>query len=212
MKPSYIAVEGAIGVGKTTLARRLAATLDATLLLEQPDDNPFLPRFYRDPAASAFSTQMTFLLQRAGQVERLHQRDLFARHCVADFMFEKDRLFAQLTLSSTDLALYSRVFERLSFELPRPDRLLYLTAPIDLLMSRIAQRGREYEDPIEPPYLEALSDAYARWFRESKDVPVIEIDTSRLDLVGSDADYATLLGALERDDAPLLRLPDDALL
>ena len=212
MKPSYIAVEGAIGVGKTTLARRLAATLDATLLLEQPDDNPFLPRFYRDPAASAFSTQMTFLLQRAGQVERLHQRDLFARHCVADFMFEKDRLFAQLTLSSTDLALYSRVFERLSFELPRPDRLLYLTAPIDLLMSRIAQRGREYEDPIEPPYLEALSEAYARWFRDSCDVPVIEVDTSRLDLVGSDADYTTLLDALEREDAPLVRLPDDALL
>ena len=212
MKPSYIAVEGAIGVGKTTLARRLAATLDATLLLEQPDDNPFLPRFYRDPAGSAFSTQMTFLLQRAGQVEQLHQRDLFNRHCVADFMFEKDRLFAELTLSPADLALYSKVFERLSFELPRPDRLIYLTAPVDLLMSRIARRGREYEDPIEPSYLDALSDAYLRWFRDSCRVPVIEIDTSRLDLVGSQADYDALLEALERDDAPFLRLPDDALL
>ena len=212
MKPSYIAVEGAIGVGKTTLARRLAGTLDATLLLEQPDDNPFLPRFYRDPAGSAFSTQMTFLLQRAGQVEQLHQRDLFNRHCVADFMFEKDRLFAELTLSPADLALYSKVFERLSFELPRPDRLIYLTAPVDLLMSRIARRGREYEDPIEPSYLDALSDAYLRWFRDSCRVPVIEIDTSRLDLVGSQADYDALLEALERDDAPFLRLPDDALL
>lgn len=212
MKPSYIAVEGAIGAGKTTLARRLAATLDATLMLEQPDDNPFLPRFYRDPAASAFSTQMTFLLQRAGQVERLHQRDLFARHCVADFMFEKDRLFAELTLSPADLALYSQVFERLSFELPRPDRLIHLTAPVDLLMSRIARRGREYEDPIEPSYLESLSDAYLRWFRDSCRVAVIEIDTSRLDLVGSEADYAALLEALEREDAPFLRLPDDALL
>jgi deoxyadenosine/deoxycytidine kinase len=212
VKPSYIAVEGAIGAGKTTLARRLAATLDATLMLEQPDDNPFLPRFYRDPAASAFSTQMTFLLQRAGQVERLHQRDLFARHCVADFMFEKDRLFAELTLSPADLALYSQVFERLSFELPRPDRLIHLTAPVDLLMSRIARRGREYEDPIEPSYLESLSDAYLRWFRDSCRVAVIEIDTSRLDLVGSEADYAALLEALEREDAPFLRLPDDALL
>jgi deoxyguanosine kinase len=212
VKPSYIAVEGAIGVGKTTLARRLAGSLDATLLLEQPDDNPFLPRFYRDPAGSAFSTQMTFLLQRAGQVERLHQRDLFARHCVADFMFEKDRLFAELTLSPTDLALYARVFERLSFELPRPDRLIYLTAPVDLLMSRIARRGREYEDPIEPSYLESLSEAYVRWFRESCRVPVIEIDTSRVDLVGRDPDYAALLEALEREDVPFLRLPDDALL
>jgi deoxyguanosine kinase len=213
VKPTYIAVEGAIGVGKTTLARRLAATLDATLLLEQPDDNPFLRRFYRDPAASAFATQMTFLLQRAGQVERLHQRDLFMRHCVSDFMFEKDRLFAELTLSPADLSLYVRVFERLSFELPRPDRLLYLTAPVDLLMSRIARRGRDYEDPIEPPYLEALSEAYARWFRSACDVPVIEIDTARLDLVGSDEDYAALLAALERDDVPrTLRLPDDALL
>jgi deoxyadenosine/deoxycytidine kinase len=212
VKPSYIAVEGAIGVGKTTLARRLASTLDATLLLEQPDDNPFLPRFYRDPAASAFSTQMTFLLQRAGQVERLHQLDLFARHCVADFMFEKDRLFAELTLSSADLLLYAKVFERLSFELPRPDRLIHLTAPVDLLMSRIARRGREYEDPIEPSYLEALSDAYLRWFRDSCRVPVVEIDTSRLDLVGSETDYAALLEALEREDAGFLRLPDDALL
>jgi deoxyadenosine/deoxycytidine kinase len=211
--PSYIAVEGAIGVGKTTLARRLAETLDATLLLEQPDDNPFLPRFYRDPAASAFATQMTFLLQRAGQVERLHQRDLFARHCVADFMFEKDRLFAELTLSPPDLSLYLKVFERLSFELPRPDRLLYLTAPVELLMSRIARRGREYEDPIEPSYLEGLSEAYVRWFRTSCDVPVIEVDTSRIDLVNSDADYAALVAALERDAVPrMLRLPDDALL
>jgi deoxyguanosine kinase len=211
MKPSYIAIEGAIGAGKTTLARRLAATLGASLLLEQPDENPFLPRFYRDPAGTAFSTQMTFLLQRAGQVEQLHQRDLFTGHCVADFMFDKDRLFAELTLGAADLALYARVFERLSFELPQPDRLIHLTAPIDLLMSRIAQRGREYETPIEPTYLEALSSAYARWFRESVRVPVVEVDTSRLDLVGCEADYAALLDALE-SDSPFVRLPGSALL
>lgn len=211
MRPSYIAIEGAIGAGKTTLARKLAASLGASLLLEQPDENPFLPRFYRDPASAAFSTQMTFLLQRAGQVEQLRQRDLFERHCVADFMFDKDRLFAELTLSSADLALYARVFERLSFELPRPDRLIYLTAPIDLLMSRIAQRGRAYETPIEPAYLASLSSAYARWFRETVHVSVIEVDTSRLDLVGSVADYAALLAALE-SDAAFQQLPGSALL
>lgn len=211
MQPGYIAIEGAIGAGKTTLARKLAASLDASLLLEQPDENPFLPRFYRDPAGAAFSTQMTFLLQRAGQVEQLHQRDLFTRYCVADFMFDKDRLFAELTLSAADLALYARVFDRLSFELPQPDRLIYLTAPVDLLMSRIAQRGREYETPIEPTYLDALSGAYARWFRESVRVPVIEIDTSRVDLVGCPSDYAALLEALE-SDSPFQQLPGSALL
>ncbi|TDU24408.1 deoxyadenosine/deoxycytidine kinase [Panacagrimonas perspica] len=211
MKSGYIAIEGVIGAGKTTLAKKLAASLGATLLLEQPDENPFLARFYRDPAGAAFSTQMTFLLQRAGQVEQLHQRDLFAGQFVADFMFDKDRLFAELTLSATDLALYAKVFERLSFELPQPDRLIHLTAPVDLLMSRVAHRGREYETPIEAGYLEALSDAYARWFRESVRVPVIEIDTSRIDLVGCEADYALLLDALD-SDSPFVQLPGSALL
>lgn len=211
MKPSYIVIEGVIGVGKTTLARRLAATLDAHLLLEAPDDNPFLPRFYRDPSATAFATQMTFLLQRAGQVEQLHQRDLFARHCVADFMFDKDRLFAELTLSVADLSLYTQVFDRLAFELPRPDRLIYLTAPVNLLLGRIVRRGRQYEAGIEPGYLDALSEAYARWLRERVEVPVIEVDTATVDLVGSAVDYAALLEALA-SDAPRLRLAGSALL
>ncbi len=211
MKSGYIAIEGVIGAGKTTLAKKLARSLGATLLLEQPDENPFLPRFYRDPGGAAFSTQMTFLLQRAGQVEQLHQRDLFSGQFVADFMFDKDRLFAELTLSAGDLALYAKVFERLSFELPQPDRLIYLTAPVDLLLSRIADRGREYETPIEAEYLDALSGAYARWFRESVRVPVIEVDTSRIDLVGSETDYTALLTALE-SDAPFVQLPGRALL
>lgn len=211
MKPSYIAVEGPIGAGKTTLARKLAATLGASLLLEQPDDNPFLPRFYRDPAGSAFSTQMTFLLQRAGQVEQLHQRELFTGQCVADFMFEKDRLFAELTLGAADLALYTQVFERLAFELPAPDRLIYLTAPVDVLMARIAQRGRAYEVPIQPEYLEALSAMYAGWFRRSVRIPVIEVDAAQFDLLGSRADYAELIAALDTDRAHV-RLARDALL
>lgn len=211
MKPSYIAIEGAIGAGKTTLARKLAATLGASLVLEQPDENPFLPRFYRDPAGSAFSTQMTFLLQRAGQVEQLHQRDLFTGQCVADFMFDKDRLFAELTLGAADLALYTQVFERLAFELPTPDRLIYLTAPVDLLMARIAQRGRAYEVPIQPGYLDALSGTYARWFRHAVRVPVIEVDAAQFDLLGSEADYAELLAALDSPES-YVRLARGALI
>ena len=211
VKPSYIAIEGVIGAGKTTLARKLAATLGAGLLLEQPDENPFLPRFYRDPAGAAFSTQMTFLLQRAGQVEQLHQRDLFTGQCVADFMFEKDRLFAELTLGAGDLALYVNVFDRLAFELPAPDRLIYLTAPVDVLMSRIAQRGRDYETPIEPGYLNELSSAYARWFRDHVRVPVIEVDTAQFDLLGCEAHFAALVAALDMEQ-PLVQLPPAALL
>lgn len=211
MKPSFIAVEGVIGAGKTTLARKLAQTLGANLLLEQPDENPFLPRFYRDAAGAAFPTQLTFLLQRAGQVEQLHQRDLFTAVWVADFMFEKDRLFAELTLNATDFELYLRVFERLSFDLPPPDRIIYLTAPIDLLMQRIARRGRDYEVPIEPEYLQLLADAYARWVRRHSGVPLIEIDTAQFDFVSRESDYAELLDALESED-DLIRLPRGALL
>ncbi|MGQ0620008.1 MAG: deoxynucleoside kinase [Panacagrimonas sp.] len=206
-----MAIEGVIGAGKTTLARKLAATLSAKLLLEQPDENPFLPRFYRDPAGAAFSTQLTFLLQRAGQVEQLRQRDLFTEIWVADFMFEKDRLFAELTLNAADFELYAQVFERLSFDLPPPDRIIHLTAPLDLLMSRIASRGRAYEAPIEPAYLARLASGYARWMRGSTGTPLIEIDTAQFDFLNRDADYAELLEALESGE-PQVRLPRGALL
>lgn len=211
MKPSYIVVEGVIGAGKTTVARKLAAALNATLLLEEPDENPFLPRFYRDPAGAAFSTQLTFLLQRAGQVEQLQQRDLFAGHCVADFMFEKDRLFAELTLSAADFALYAQVFERLAFELPQPDRIIYLTAPIDVLMSRITQRGRDYEIPLQAEYLERLAQAYARWLRLGPGAPLIEVDTAEYDLIADADDFDELMAALESTE-PLLRLSRGALI
>ena len=211
MKPSYIAIEGVIGAGKTTLARKLAQALDAELLLEQPDDNPFLPRFYRDPEGAAFSTQLTFLLQRAGQVERLQQRDLFAGHCVSDFMFEKDRLFAELTLGGTDFALYRQVFERLAFELPVPDRIIYLTAPIEVLMARVEQRGRDYERTLQADYLRRLADAYVRWLQRAPPVPRVEVDTAEYDLLGDAADFSALLAALESEQA-VVRLSRGALI
>jgi deoxyguanosine kinase len=211
VRPGFIAIEGVIGAGKTTLARKLAASLDANLLLEQPDENPFLPRFYRDPDSAAFSTQLTFLLQRAGQVERLQQRDLFTSTWVADFMFDKDRLFAELTLGAHDFALYDDVFQRLSLELPKPDCIIHLVGPVDLLLARIAERGRDYEAGISPQYLERLAAAYGRYFRTAVAPRTIEIDTALFDFVGSEADYRALLQALD-GDSPFVQLPGGALL
>ena len=179
--------------------------LAAALLLEQPDENPFLPRFYRDPAGTAFSTQMTFLLQRAGQVEQLHQRDLFTRYCVADFMFDKDRLFAELTLSRGDFDLYRLVFERLALDVPQPDCIIHLQAPLSTLLERIERRGRDYEIGIDPAYLSRLDDAYRRWFIAPRVPRLIEVDTESLDLVGQPAHYQQLLDALA-NDAPRQRL------
>lgn len=207
----YYAIEGPIGAGKSTLARLLAAELGFELLLERPEDNPFLPRYYRDPASGALPAQLTFLLQRAGQAEQLQQPDLFARGCVADFLFDKDRLFAQLTLNHADFELYLRVFERLAWNLPPPDAVIHLTAPTDLLLQRIARRGRDYETTIEAAYLEQLSAAYRRHFRAYTQAPVIEIDTAGFDFVGNPADFRELLAVLEQGGAGQ-RLPRGHLL
>ncbi len=208
---SYIAIEGPIGVGKTTLARQLANDLGASLLLERPEDNPFLPRFYREPASGALPAQLTFLLQRAGQAEQLQQRDLFADDCVADFLFEKDRLFAQLTLTHADYALYMQVFERLAWDVPPPDCVIYLTAPVHVLHERITIRGRDYETRISGQYLSDLSALYGEYFRNYAAAPVIEIDTSRFDFVNDPSHYVELRSALEKR-LPYTQLPAGLLL
>lgn len=208
---SYIAVEGPIGVGKTTLARQLAHDLGASLLLERPEDNPFLPRFYREPASGALPAQLTFLLQRAGQAEQLQQRDLFADDCIADFLFDKDRLFAQLTLAHADYALYLQVFERLTWDVPSPDCVIYLTAPIQILHERIANRGRDYETAISSQYLTDLSALYGQYFRNYAAAPVIEIDNSRFDWVNNPSHYTELRVALEKR-SPYTQLPAGLLL
>jgi deoxyadenosine/deoxycytidine kinase len=208
---SYIAIEGPIGVGKTTLARQLADDLGASLLLERPEDNPFLPRFYREPASGALPAQLTFLLQRAGQAEQLQQRELFASDCVADFLFDKDRLFAQLTLGHADYALYLRVFERLAWDVPAPDCVIYLTAPVATLHERIASRGREYEAAISSDYLTALSALYGNYFRSYAVAPLIEVDTSRFDFVNDPTHYRELHAALGKR-LPRTQLPAGLLL
>ena len=207
----YYAIEGPIGAGKSTLARLLAAELGYELLLERPEDNPFLPRFYRDPASGALPAQLAFLLQRAGQAEQLQQPDLFVRGCVADFLFDKDRLFAALTLGHADFELYLKVFERLAWNVPPPTLVVHLTAPPELLLERIARRGREYEASIDADYLLRLSASYRRYFSTYIAAPVIEVDTARLDFLRSATDFRELLSAL-REDCGGLRLPRDHLL
>jgi deoxyguanosine kinase len=194
----FVVVEGPIGVGKTSLARRLAKSFGSELVLEQDEENPFLDRFYRDPRSAAFQAQLFFLFQRARQMQELRQHDLFETVRVADYMMGKDRLFAQLTLDAEELALYEQVFERLAVDAPEPDLIVYLQAPVDVLLERIARRGIDYEKLIERRYLERLVDAYTRFFHEYEGAPVLIVNAAEIDLVASESDYAGLLAEIAR--------------
>jgi deoxyadenosine/deoxycytidine kinase len=169
----YIVVEGPIGVGKTSLARRLAASLGAETVLEQADENPFLERFYRNPKAGALPAQLYFLFQRAQQLAALRQDDLFAPLRVADYLLAKDRLFAQLTLDADEFGLYEQIHAKLAIDAPRPDLVVYLQAPVTVLMERIARRGIGYEGRISADYLERLNGAYAQFFLDYDTGPVL---------------------------------------
>src|SRR5512139_392375 len=185
----YVVVEGPIGVGKTSLARRLAKSFGSELVLEQGDENPFLERFYRNPRAAAFQTQLYFLFQRARQMQELRQADLFERVRVADYLLDKDRLFARLTLDDEEFALYEQVYARLAIDAPVPDLVVYLQAPVDVLIERIGRRGIACEQLIEPRYLERLAEAYARFFLEFEAAPVLIVNAGDIDPVGNERDY-----------------------
>jgi len=194
----FIVVEGAIGVGKTSLARRLSDTLSADLVLEEVTENPFLQRFYEDGRSAALPTQMFFLFARAKQMEDLRQSDMFANVRVADYLFAKDELFAELTLDPAELALYKQVVASLSVAAPVPDLVIYLQASVDALMERIARRGIEYERAIDRHYLERLNDAYSRYFHAYDDGPLLLVHASDIDPINNESDYKQLFQQIER--------------
>ena len=192
----YLVVEGPIGAGKTSLARRLAARLSAELLLEQPGENPFLARFYEDMARYALPAQLFFLFQRARLLEPLAQPDMFGRPVIGDFLLDKDPLFARLTLSADELALYTKIYEALRPRSPAPDLVVYLQAQPATLIERVKRRARGYERPVSEEYLALLAESYARFFYHYNAAPVLIVNSENLNFVERDADFELLVSRL----------------
>ncbi len=189
----YLVVEGPIGVGKTSLARKLAQEFGSELLLEKPGENPFLANFYKNPRQYALPAQLHFLLQRAQQVQDFGQADMFRSAYIADFMVDKDRLFAGMTLSSDELALYEQIYAHLTLNAPRPDLVIYLQAPLATLRERITQRGIGYEQQIRDDYLLRLSESYTRFFHDYDDSALLTVNTQSVDLINNADDYQAIL-------------------
>jgi deoxyadenosine/deoxycytidine kinase len=192
-KYRYIVVEGPIGSGKTTLAKKLATHLGAATLFEDPDANPFLPGFYQDPARHALPVQLFFLFQRSNQVRDLVQSDLFRGITVADFMLEKDPLFAQMNLNDAELALYRQIYDHLKPQAPEPDLVIYLQAGVETLIERVRRRSTSYERTIPDDYLLRLADTYARYFHHYESSPLLIVNSDNLNFVDSPADFDLLL-------------------
>jgi deoxyguanosine kinase len=194
--PKYIAIEGPIGVGKTTLANKIAETFNYDAFLEKPSENPFLKNFYRNPSQSALATQLFFLFQRMQQIQDLKQRSLFETVRVADFLIEKDRLFAEVTLSNEEMDLYDKVYDHLTLDAPTPDLVIYLQAPIDVLKDRITKRGNINEQYLTLDYLEKLNDAYSRFFLDYNAAPLLIINAADIDLEFNENDYESLVTSI----------------
>lgn len=193
----FIAIEGPIGVGKTSLARRLATTWQTELLLEGAADNPFLPRFYEDPRRYALATQLHFLFQRTRELQARSQADLFVPRLTADFLFEKDRLFAKVALDDDEYSLYQEIYQRVVQTLPAPALVIYLQASVPTLLKRVARRGIDYEQRIEGDYLARLCAEYVDFFHRYDDAPLLIVNAEEINLVDNDEHYAQLLAEIE---------------
>jgi deoxyguanosine kinase len=195
--PRYIAIEGPIGVGKTTLTQKLAEHIGARVVLEEFSDNPFLRDFYQDKDRVAFQTQVYFLVARFKQQEELRQHDLFARSIVSDYLFAKDRIFAYLNLAEAELQLYERIYDLLRPRLVKPDLVVYLQARPEVLMKRLRKRGRDMEATVEVGYLDSLQRAYNQFFFHYDESPLLIVETSDTDLRVED-DFDSLIAAMKR--------------
>ena len=191
--PRFIAVEGPIGVGKTSLTKRLAETFNYELLLENAEENPFLDRFYQNPRQHALATQLFFLFQRAQQIEESRQSDLFEPVRVSDFLIDKDMLFAELNLEKDEYNLYHKVYQHLVIDAPKPDLVIYLQAPTEVLLQRIQKRGIPSEQMIESEYLNQLNRAYTEFFHYYSDSKLLIVNSAEIDLVANDEDYDQLV-------------------
>jgi deoxyguanosine kinase len=196
--PQYIAIEGVIGVGKTSLAELLADRLQAELLLEDPTDNPFLADFYKNPTRYAFPAQIFFLLARYQQQQRLIERDLFFSRIISDYLFEKDALFASVTLTDREMQLYQKVSSALSSDVPKPDLVIYLQASTPVIMKRIRRRNLDIEKPIEKDYIDALNDAYNQFFFNYGDAPLLVVKTDDIDFVHNENQLNDLIDRIKK--------------
>ena len=197
----YIVVEGPIGVGKSSLARKLSNTYGAQLLLEKSEENPFLERFYRAPQQFALPTQLFFLFQRVQQISEMQQLTSSPNGCIADFMMDKDPLFAELNLDSDEYRLYQQVYQNLSFNNPVPDLVIYLQAPVQVLLERINRRRVKYEISMDLKYLQRLSDAYTEFFHRYRASALLMINAAEINPVDNESHFAALVNHINRIDA-----------